>query len=202
MMLTKATEPKQGNKPKFDEGHVLMSLMYISELQPVGRITLMKKMELSEASMKTLLRRLKELSLISTDPVGGNILTNEGQKIVSCVKEHSLIRSVNLKSLGWNSVMIILRKGAEILEKIPVLTLRDEIIRLGAEKVLICIYNKDGKIEIPPKTEEMSLKNLIEEIKANCTTCDEGDLILFATPNDIHLAYLVLAYLLRGLKIC
>jgi len=84
IVLTKAVETRQGNKPKFDEGHVIMSLFYISQLQPVGRILLMKKTGLSEASIKTLLKRLREMKLIQTDPVGGNTLTEEGNKIVSC----------------------------------------------------------------------------------------------------------------------
>ena len=200
-VLVKATEARQGNKPKFDEGHVIMSIIYIDELQPIGRITLMKKMELHEASMKTLLKRLKELNIITTDPIGGNTLTEIGKRIASCIKNNSIIKTTFLKSLHWNSTMIVIRKGSEILEIIPVLKLRDEIIRLGVEKVLICTYI-NGKIENPPKTEEMSLKGLLEEIKENCSNCSENDMIIFITPNDIHLAYLVLAYLFKVLKRC
>ncbi|ACP48605.1 conserved hypothetical protein [Sulfolobus islandicus Y.N.15.51] len=202
IVLTKAVETRQGNKPKFDEGHVIMSLFYISQLQPVGRILLMKKTGLSEASIKTLLKRLREMKLIQTDPVGGNTLTEEGNKIVSCIKNTSNIKNVTLKSLGWNSSMLIIRGGAELLKKIPVLHLRDEIIRLGAEKVLVCVHTEEGKIEIPPKTEEMSLKGLLEEIKENCENCGPNDLIIFLVPNKEHLGNLTLAFILKVLKKC
>ncbi|WP_338601501.1 DUF4443 domain-containing protein [Sulfolobus tengchongensis] len=200
IILTKAVESRQGNKPKFDEGHVLMTLLNISELQPVGRMLLMKKIGLSEASMKTLLKRLRELDLIQTDPIGGNTLTEKGQSLVFHLKNLFSIKNVVLKSLGWDSIMLVIKKGAEIVREVPILSLRDEIIRLGVEKVLICVYTKEEKIEIPPKTEEMSLKGLLEEIKENCSNCQPDDLILFLVPSDAHLAYSVLAYILKVLK--
>lgn len=202
MILTKLIEAKQGNKPKFDEGHIIMALLQIKQMQPVGRIILMKNLGLTEASMKTMLKRLRELELIHTDPVGGNTLTEKGERLVSCIQNNSMIKESELKSLNWKSYMIVLHEGSKLLNNFSVLYLRDEMIRLGADKALICIIARDGKIEIPPKTDEMSLKGLIEEIRENCNDCREGDLITFITPNDQHLAFLILAQLIQKLEIC
>ncbi|TRM96597.1 hypothetical protein DJ527_12580 [Sulfolobus sp. F1] len=113
-----------------------------------------------------------------------------------------MIKESELKSLNWKSYMIVLHEGSKLLNNFSVLYLRDEMIRLGADKALICIIARDGKIEIPPKTDEMSLKGLIEEIRENCNDCREGDLITFITPNDQHLAFLILAQLIQKLEIC
>jgi hypothetical protein len=66
----------------------------------------------------------------------------------------------------------------------------------------VCVHTEEGKIEIPPKTEEMSLKGLLEEIKENCENCGPNDLIIFLVPNKEHLGNLTLAFILKVLKKC
>ncbi|BCU68465.1 hypothetical protein HS7_19020 [Sulfolobales archaeon HS-7] len=62
---------RQGNRPRYEKGHVILALNVIRTKQPIGRITIMKEVGLSEASVKTLIKRMKEVGLVTVDKVGG-----------------------------------------------------------------------------------------------------------------------------------
>lgn len=189
-ILREITKPKRGNKPNFDEAHVLITLDIIYREQPIGRPTLIKRLGLGEATIRTMLKRLKEHNLIKVDKVGGAELTDEGKKLIEFWNSQIHLEKIDLKTINWNSIMIAARNKADILYKIKILELRDMIIKAGANAALIAVM-KNGEIEIPPKTSEFSIKGLPEEIKNACDICKDNDLIVFIIPNDIHLAYKV-----------
>lgn len=189
-ILREVTKPKQGNRPNFDEAHVILTLTIIYAEQPIGRPTLMKRLGLGEATTRTLLRRLKELDLIRVDKVGGTELTETGKKLIEMWNSRIYMEKRDLKTINWNSIMVVAKNEASLLDKIKVLELRDMIIKAGANAALIAVV-KNGHIEIPPKTNEFSIKGLLEEIKIACSSCQDGDLIVFITPDDMHIAYKV-----------
>ncbi|AWR97779.1 DUF4443 domain-containing protein [Acidianus sulfidivorans JP7] len=189
-VTAEVTKPKQGNRPNFDDAYVIYTLDIIYKEQPIGRPTLIRKLGLGESSVKTLLRRLKELNIIKVDKVGGAELTELGKKLIETWKSKIYIEKVELKSISWNSMMIIAKNESYLLDKFKVTELRDMIIKAGANATLIAII-KNNQIELPPKTSEFSINNLIEEIKNVCKNCENNDLIVFVTPDDIHLAYKV-----------
>ncbi|ARM76545.1 DUF4443 domain-containing protein [Acidianus manzaensis] len=190
LIINDITKPKQGNRPNFDEAHVIYAMDIIYKEQPIGRPTLIRKLGLGEATVKTLLKRLKESNIIKVDKVGGAELTELGKELLSEWNSKISIEKTELKSISWNSMMIIAKNEADLLNKIKVTQLRDMIIKAGANAALIAII-KSNEIELPPKTSEFSIPGLIEEIKKHCEKCENNDLIVFITPDDIHLAYKV-----------
>lgn len=192
--LQETTKPRQGNRPSYDEAHVIWALDLIGSEPPLGRLSLMKRLGLGEASVKTMLRRLREFGLIKVDRVGGAELTDKGRSVLEEWRRNVEISTTQIKSLGWDGVRVVLRGGQDLITKIGVLSLRDSIIRLGAEAVLIVTRTRTG-IEIPPKTQEFSMNSLLEEINRDSATLSPGDLIIYLVPKDLHLAYKVGLYL-------
>ncbi|BBG26588.1 DUF4443 domain-containing protein [Sulfuracidifex tepidarius] len=199
-IITEITSTRQGNAPKYDEGHVALALIIIKENQPIGRISLMKKVGLKEASMKTLIRRMKELGLVETDKIGGTVLTEKGESILDQILKRVAVKQVTLKSIGWDSYGILLRGGESLLRQHGVLELRDEVIKQGAERVLIAVF-ENGKIEIPPKTDDMAMGNLLQEISEAFKEAKEGDMAIFITPQDLRLALKVSVKILENVNV-
>ncbi|WP_054845521.1 DUF4443 domain-containing protein [Sulfuracidifex tepidarius] len=177
-----------------------LALITIKENQPIGRISLMKKVGLKEASMKTLIRRMKELGLVETDKIGGTVLTEKGESILDQILKRVAVKQVTLKSIGWDSYGILLRGGESLLRQHGVLELRDEVIKQGAERVLIAVF-ENGKIEIPPKTDDMAMGNLLQEISEAFKEAKEGDMAIFITPQDLRLALKVSVKILENVNV-
>jgi len=192
-ILSKVTLPKKGNKPNFDDAHVLLALDIIEREQPIGRHLLMKKLSLTEASTRTMIKRLKELSLINIDKVAGIFITENGRKLLLNLHNRAkIIEDVNLSTLGWKGQAIIVRNGKAILDRIGLLNLRDLIIKQGADHTIIAVINEEGKIELPPKTfdESEEIKKLKDEMREKLGKENKiNDLIVIFEPQDLHLAY-------------
>ncbi len=199
-VIAEITSTKQGNSPKYDEGHVALTLITIKENQPIGRISLMKKVGLKEASMKTLIRRMKELGLVETDKVGGTVLTEKGESVLNEILKRVIVKQATLKSIGWESYGILLRGGGTLLRQRGVLELRDEVIKQGAERVLIAVF-ENGKIELPPKTDDMAMGNLLQEISEAFREAKEGDVSFFITPQDLRLALKISVKILENVNV-
>lgn len=192
-ILSKVTLPKKGNKPNFDDAHVLLALAIIEREQPIGRHLLMKKLSLTEASTRTMIKRLKELGLISIDKVAGIFITENGRKLLLNLRNRAkIMEDVNLSTLGWKGQAIIVRNGKAILDRTGLLNLRDLIIKQGADHTIIAVINEEGKIELPPKTfdESEEIKKLKDEMREKLGKENKiNDLIVIFEPQDLHLAY-------------
>ncbi|ABP95859.1 MULTISPECIES: DUF4443 domain-containing protein [Metallosphaera] len=188
--LQEATKPRQGNRPSYDEAYVMWALNLIHDEPPMGRLTLMKKLGLSEASVKTMLKRLREMGLITVDRIGGTELTEGGKKLVEGWRSMVRISEVYINSLNWKAIQLVILGGKNLVEREGVIQLRDLIIRTGAEATLITIKENQG-IEIPPKTEDFSMKSLLQEVALLSSSLPVGSLIIYLIPQDIHLAYKV-----------
>ncbi|WP_225905691.1 DUF4443 domain-containing protein [Stygiolobus caldivivus] len=199
-LLNQAVTPKKGNKPNFDEAHVLLALDIIKKEQPIGRHLLMRKLGLSEASTRTLIKRLRELGLVNIDKVAGIILSDKGKELLDYFLQRTVVlESIKLDTINWDASCLILRNSSSLIEKIGILELRDLIIRSGATRTLIGIVDLDEKIELPPKTfnESEEVKKLKGEIKEKLThVMKPYDLVIFFEPRNNYLAYKILLSLL------
>ena len=195
-LLNQAVTPKKGNKPNFDEAHVLLALDIIKKEQPIGRHLLMRKLGLSEASTRTLIRRLRELGLVNIDKVAGIILSGKGKELLGYFLQRTVVlESIKLDTINWDASCLILRNSSSLIEKIGILELRDLIIRSGATRTLIGIVDMEEKIELPPKTfnESEEVKKLKGEIKEKLTNVMKPyDLVIFFEPRNNYLAYKIL----------
>jgi predicted transcriptional regulator len=193
-ILDSLTSPRQGNKPNFEKSHVILLLEILEKEQPIGRISIMRKLGLTEATTKTLIKRLKLENLIEIDKLNGVKLTQKGEELLKYFKSKIKIKEGKLQSIRWKGFFILIKYGSIILEKMNVIEIRDKIVKLGPDKTLIIIIKENNKIEIPPFTAEQELIDLIDELRDNCKDlgCEKDDLVIFISPESSKsLAYKV-----------
>ncbi len=145
-LLAKASSERRGVKPRYGRAEVYQTLLILAREGPLGRLKIAEKIGLGEASIKTMLRRLRELGLVDIDPIAGAYLTSKGEETVKKMSEKlEPPVTINLcETAKWpNSKIIVLRNAASLLEKLNVLEIRDEIIRRGAHAALIIVVEDD-----------------------------------------------------------
>ncbi len=165
--------------------HTLKLLDLLGIKGPLGRSLISKELGIGEGSSRSLVRCLRSLGLVETDPVGGSYLTAKGQGVLArwrgivtssaCVEE-------KLDPSPWELVSISIlhrSRSHEMLSK-GVLNIRDAIVRGGCLGALIMgiiedrIYMLDaaGKPDI-----DISRTPLGTRILGLCERC-EGSLII------------------------
>ena len=132
-----------GNTPNFNEIDIVRCFLNID--MNISRAELVKKLELGEGTVRTILDILKNNGLINSTQKGHS-LSAEGNKILNKVrKDVGLLEKIeygdykNLKSQG------IIIKNAQKLENTTLL--RDKAIKNGADSALILVY--DNKLKMP-----------------------------------------------------
>ncbi len=182
-ILSKTSSERRGIKPRYSRADVYQALLLLLEEGPLGRLKIAEKLGLGEASVKTMLRRLKELSIVDIDPIAGAYLTSKGRKIIKEILEK--IRPPATMDLHetaeWpNSKIIVLRKASHLLKKINVLELRDELIRRGARAALIIVVeNNMAKLAGVEEYTSNEIRRIAEKARAG-----NGDLVLVSwSPN-------------------
>ncbi len=178
-LLSKASSERRGVKPRYGRAEVYKTLLILAHEGPLGRLKIAEKIGLGEASVKTMLRRLKELELVDVDPVAGAYLTSKGEEVVKTLFEvmNPPITMDLYETARWpNSKILVLRRAASLLKKINVLDIRDELIRRGAKAALIIVV--ENRIPKLAGAEEFTS----EEIKriAKTAGASDNDLVLVA----------------------
>ena len=182
-ILSKASSERRGVKPRYSRADVYQTLLILLEEGPLGRLKIAEKLGLGEASIKTMLRRLKELNIVDIDPIAGAYLTSKGREIIEKVSE-KIMPPITLdlrETAEWpNSKMTVLRKASRILEQTNVLEIRDELIRRGAKAALIIVVEHNtAKLAGVEEYTSNEIKQIAEKAKA-----ENGDLILVSwSPN-------------------
>ena len=161
--------PRRGVKPTINEVHIMKTLILLYTKGPLGRQALSKILGIGESSVRTLIRRLKELGLVNVSKAGGAYLTNTGEAIVKRLLEKIVppkvidISGLNYLKLSRKACAIVLRDYCK--EKPDVLHIRDSLIRYGAEAALIICVRKGKLVLLSPQgngIDETALKELNE----------------------------------------
>ena len=123
--------------------HVVKVLFLFSE-RPMGRHQLMKEMELGEATIKTLIRRLKKNNLIKKT-TKGNVLTKKGDLFVNKIlKNISRPMEISAKkyTVGKFNYAVLVKKASNKVRS--GIEQRDEAIKIGADgaTTLLCKNNR------------------------------------------------------------
>jgi predicted transcriptional regulator len=127
--------------------HVVKILFLLSE-KPMGRFQLMKEMEMKEATIKTLVKRLKNNKLIESS-TKGNILTKKGNELLkkTLMKISKPIEiDISDYTVGkYNTAILVKNSSKEVKFGVEQ---RDEAIKIGADgaTTLIC---SNGKLIFP-----------------------------------------------------
>jgi hypothetical protein len=155
----------------------------------MGRITLSKRLGLGEGSVRTIIKKLVELSVISVDAVGGCHLTDVGSLLVSDLKKVILATAdIDLQEMGIALPARAIQLRGLSLSESPFFRLRDISVKNGAEGLVILIY-KENKITFPMMTEdvEKDYPKATGSLKS-AFSMNEGDAIFIAFSKDLRLA--------------
>jgi len=175
----------------------MLALMRIDEEKTIGRPSLMKSLNLHEAQAKTLIKRLKESGLVTSDRVLGLSLTEKGKSVLESVKSVVTLSKecIEITTLGWTTAGAVISQGAKLLNKMSVSSLRDLGVSLGAQAVLL-VVKEGGELVMPPRSlnEDETVRSIRIEI-AKKFDLKDGDLLTLVTPCDkTLLSRIVLSY--------
>lgn len=181
-ILLKITEERGGVKPAFSPYHVFKVLESLYVCGVSSRHKLMRLSGLGEASVKTLLNRLREAGLVSISRPHGTKLTEAGKELVNSLRNIiKLIPVLRSESLCVNCTIsgLALSNGHVILRKVGgVIVLRDLIVKEGADGALILTYSK-GVFYLPMVggLEELRNKELSQQLR-NSRVRDDDLIVL------------------------
>lgn len=185
--LDHAVRRKGGIKPEFGRYHVYLALELLVEGRPIGRKSLSKVLGIGEGSVRTLIRRLRELGLISVDPVAGVLITSLGVKLVEAVRSRLEIigyADVDECSICGNCriAAVLLRDGINDVRRTGVLRIRDLIVKKGSDGGLIVFYI-NSEFRLPNSKELYRLERsepLDSLLRERNIVLKDGDCILIS----------------------
>jgi predicted transcriptional regulator len=154
---------------------VIRTLMILNE-KPMGRTLLMKKLDLNEASVKTLIKKFRSHG-ITKFSTKGQVLTERGKKIASCLsKKLSKFVNVQIPSIGFESgvALVVKKTGDKVKFGIEQ---RDEGMKLGV-RVITLVYS-EGKLKFPGTEEDASFKSVEKQFDL-----EDGDVLIIASGSD------------------
>jgi hypothetical protein len=188
--LTNAETPR-GPSPAFSSAHILKVLLVLDTEQTMGRITLSKRIGIGEGSIRTIIKKLVDFSVISVDAVGGCHLTELGKSIVRelrCIIVASTPIVLDEVGILFPSYALQLR-GVSISSS-SLTRLRDKSVKSGAEGLMIFVFEGD-RITLPMMTEDVStLYPRTTAALKSAFQLEEGDSILIAFSEEVNLAEL------------
>jgi len=134
---------KPGTAAKFSEYDIVKALFKL-EVRPYGRNKLMQVLGLSEASTRSLMRKLKALKYAKSS-TRGLVLSEKGAVFVAGLKK-KISDPIVVENFEKNSIAFKL-KNASGKVKIGI-EQRDAAVRAGASGALVLVYSK-GTLTMP-----------------------------------------------------
>lgn len=182
--LMKSGAPR-GPSPAFTAAHVVKVLLVLSTEKTMGRINLSRTLGIGEGSVRTIIKRLVERSLVSVDSVGGCHLTDLGKSLISELKRKIVATTeVGLDEMGITLPSYALHLRDVHLACLSLTKLRDIAIKSGAEGMVIFSV-KDGHISLPMMADDVSKEypKIANSLKSNFRL-EDGDSILIGFSED------------------
>lgn len=152
--LSKPSQPK-GPAAAYTPVHMIKALFIIDSSKSIGRVALSRSLGIGEGSVRTIIKRLQEMSLISIDSIGGCSLTPVGREVLQQISKGMVASGqVDLSGMdiGRPAHAIQIRLD---LSKHSVLKLRDVAVRWGAEGAILFHFSAN-KISVPTITDDLS----------------------------------------------
>jgi DNA-binding Lrp family transcriptional regulator len=190
--LQEISEKKySGPIESFDHIYIGLLIYWLGENSPKSRSEISDFLGRGEGSVRTMLRRLKEKSLINITREGvrlsenGLVFFSKLKSTFPTLKEGSF----NSLSLGEYSVIVRVNKGkGSVFYGIEQ---RDESIKYGAKGAITLVY-ENAHFKIPGRGEDCEALFPQETWKRirTSTNPDDGDVIIICGAESIQLAYL------------
>ncbi len=129
-------------RASYTKAHVLKTLLLLSEM-PHGRFLLMKKLQLNEASARTLLSKLESKGY-SKSSTYGHVLTKKGNSFVKKIKEKVILGPIEVVksdlTFSENNIAYVVRNAANKIKS--GIEQRDIAIISGATGMTTLVYDK------------------------------------------------------------
>jgi predicted transcriptional regulator len=166
-------------RASYSIANIIKTLFLIHD-KPIGRIELIKELNLNEAPIKTLLKNLQKNDLIKPS-TKGNVLTVKGKKFVKKLME-KLSAPVDTGytdyTVGkYNSAILV----KDTVKKVKLgVEQRDEALKIGALGATTLV-KKSGKLIFPGTNENASN---FEDILKKHFSIKNGDVIIVCSASD------------------
>jgi len=168
----------------YNEAHIIQALFLISQ-RPVGRMNLMGELKLGEASVKTLLKNLKDNGMIISTR-RGHELTSKGKAFLTRIlKMLEKPKEIDISdyTVSKENYAIVVKKASNKV-KMGV-EQRDEAIKVGADGATTFIF-KSGKLWFPG-TNEKANENLTEKV-SKLFELKDGDVVIIGSAKNKYKA--------------
>lgn len=180
--------PKKGIRPLFSPYHVFKVLKLLLTSGSLGRPALMRELNLGEASMKTLLRRLRDFGLVTSQKPFGTKLTEKGIELAEAITNLIyVIESLPADDLckGCKASAVVVKEGKKRVEDFGgVVAVRDEVVRQGATGALVLVV-KNGDLLMPTPNEVTHFKGfMMSEHLKKLRDVKDGDSIIVGLCRD------------------
>ncbi len=181
--LSKAVQPK-GPAAAYTPVHVIKAMFVIESSKSVGRVMLSRVLGIGEGSVRTIIKRLQQHSLISIDSIGGCALTPVGREVLGQIKKGMVSSgTIDLGGMGVAYPAFAIQVSLDVSAH-SVLKLRDVAIKWGAEGAIVFHFS-GGKIVVPSITEDLSqLSPSMHYELMSKFKLQEGNYVLASFAND------------------
>jgi len=186
-----ASRKYAGPPEYFDHVHVALLIYFLGERAPKSRLELSKFLGIGEGSIRTILRRLKESSMINVTRKGVS-LSGKGMDFFKAFKKNfPLVVEDTIYSLApakYNVAILAKNMGDRVLQGIEQ---RDQAIKYGAKGAITLLYEK-GNFVFPSTKEAVEALypsefwNRIRSLGKP----EEGDVLIICFAEEPHKAYL------------
>lgn len=169
-----------GRPPAYSEAHVIKALEIIGSGDGIGRQLLSEKLRLGEGTIRTLVRRLRGLGLLSISR-GGMTLTEGGLEALLELKERMLATKfpeTNITVGSRNYAVLVRGAGGSVDKGIEQ---RDAALIAGADGATTLVYDGEKlimpglEVEVDPAT----TRHILDAFKP----C-RGDVVIIGSARD------------------
>jgi len=170
----------KGPQRQFDEIHVLRTLLILEKERQIGRKELVKKLDLGEGSVRSVLTTLMKKDYVTSAVAKGHSLSNMGEQFVTGLHKFILgpkIIDAKELTIGDKDVAILVRNA---VKKVKIgIAERDAAIKIGSLGVTVLIFKNNGLI-FPDQTElKIKNENLYKSFDFN-----DGDVLIIGTDKN------------------
>ncbi len=155
----------------------VVRLFLIISTRPSGRPALVRKLKLGEATVKTMIKFLKEMDLVEQG-TRGVYPTGKGLSLFSFCSHFSALTEVGVPNFSKNTVALLVKNSAAKVK--AGIEQRDEGVRFGAK--IITLIKKSGELMLagvpkhePPYTEEIE----------NSLKTEENDVVILSGADSL-----------------
>jgi len=195
-VINDIAKPKRNIYPGFNRAHVLVALQATSE-EPRNRCFLEKTLGIGEASVKTLVKRLKEKGLVRTSRHTGTKATDRGREIAVLLNSVILVMPVECNITSSQDILVVIPGINPPRDIVEVYKVRDHLVKSGCNVSVIGGYT-DNELVTPGIGEEyaVKLKRCIVHATSGASLRGNGVFVFF--PHSLYYECLdgVLLYLL------